>query len=83
MGVYKRLECSQSIFEQPKRSVCFISSVPCLSYFRNLFRVENCTRAIWKVPSMASQLQDAVIKDINDTFLETRIQLLHDGLLTF
>ena len=30
MGVYKRLECSQSIFEKPKHSVCIITSVPCL-----------------------------------------------------
>ena len=30
-GIYKRLECSQSIFEKPKHSVCFITSVPCLA----------------------------------------------------
>ena len=26
VGVYKRLGCSQSIFEKPKHSVCFITS---------------------------------------------------------
>ena len=31
VGVYKRLECSQSIFEKPKHSVCFITLVPCLT----------------------------------------------------
>ena len=29
VDVYKKLECSQSIFEKPKHSVCFITSVPC------------------------------------------------------
>ena len=34
MDVYKKLECSQSIFEKTnktKHSVCFITSVPCLA----------------------------------------------------
>ena len=31
VDVYKKLECSQSIFEKPKHSVCFITSVPCLA----------------------------------------------------
>ena len=31
VGVYKRLECSQSIFVKPKQSVCFITSGPCLA----------------------------------------------------
>ena len=31
VGVYKRLECSQSIFVKPKHSVCSITSVPCLA----------------------------------------------------
>ena len=31
VGIYKRLQCSQSIFEKPKHSVCFITSVPCLA----------------------------------------------------
>ena len=31
VGIYKRLECSQSIFEKQKHSVCFITSVLCLA----------------------------------------------------
>ena len=31
VDVYKKLECSQSIFEKPKHSVCFYTSVPCLA----------------------------------------------------
>ena len=44
MDVYKRLEFSQSIFEKPKHSVCFITSVPCLAIvlYEILFPVENC-----------------------------------------
>ena len=30
MGIYKRLVLSQRIFEKPKHSVRFITSVPCL-----------------------------------------------------
>ena len=43
VGVYKRLECSQSLFEKTKHSVCFITSVPCLAIVYELFfPVENC-----------------------------------------
>ena len=43
VGVYKKLEWSQSIFEKPKHSVCFITSVPCLAIlYELLLPVEIC-----------------------------------------
>ena len=53
VGVYKRLGCSQSIFEKPKHSVCFITSCStmfsyCMNFCSWLRTVNSiCSYLFW------------------------------------